>query len=248
LWHQREKLWRGARPEPDGSFRIERIPPGDVTLDVHAGAFPWVGLGEPSVEGGAVVDVGTVRLEPAGTLAGRLTGLRDGDAARVTLELEGGGTLLGGGGALHRDGRAFASGPLKAGRYTLRAAGDRVETATAECDVVAGRETRVELALRAAAMRRVVISAPAAGEPPYAVACEVQGGERTAWDGWTVLDAPGPRELRVSVAPGTYRLLIRDRYADERVLHDGTLEVHGDARDDVPRVVTLEAPAEPDGE
>lgn len=243
IWHQREKIWRGARPDRDGRFEIARIPPGDITLDVNPDRFPWVGLGEPSIEAGATLDVGTVRLAPGGSLRGRLVGLDEAVAARAEVWIEGAGTLLGDGAALRREGRSFTTGPLAAGRYTVRVAGEALQSSFVECDVRAGSETEVTLALLSAEVRRVTLVVPEGVLPSYALAFEVLDGERPVWDGWTSVVAAGPIDLVVSAPPGRYALRVRERYEPGRVLHLGPIDVGGPQGREPLRVV-LEAPAD----
>ncbi len=241
VWHQVHKIWRGARPGPDGRFLVANVPAGDVTVQVEAESFPAVGLGEPSVEPGEVVDLGTVRLVQGGVLRVVASGLSEEVARGVRVEIDGGGLQLGVG--LTRSGREFRSELLPPGRFDVHVEGDFVESLTVQGEVIAGRESTVRVPLRPAGMRVLRLEAPAGHEWPFAIEAELFAAERRVWNAWATLDSLEPVEFRVSAVPGSYRLVVRDRYAEPPArLYLGPFEITGFEGQDPPVVATLRPP------
>jgi RNA polymerase sigma-70 factor (ECF subfamily) len=208
LWHESAGLWRSFSVDgTSGALAIERVPEGDVRIEVRHADHPWSKLGTRRIHAGETVDLGELRLGEGGRVRGTLRGLPDELVSGVSV-LAGSATGHGESGVVHLRARDYETGPLTQGRHTLVFRGDHVRTHTAAVDVVAGSETIRDVELEACGMRRVVLRS--AGEPlPSWVGCSVFDAEgEHAWFGGGPT-SEGSVEVRVSVPPGSYELVSR---------------------------------------
>ena len=140
-----------------GAFRIGPYPPGDYQLSVRAPGFPTILLAG-HIEGGADWDVGSLQLEPGGTLRVDLVAdtaaslprhwmtVLEGDGIGVAEVDEVGGT-----------GRA---GPLRPGDYVLQLGGDGLANAQVPFAVRAGVETHLQMPVHAGVRALLTVAVP----------------------------------------------------------------------------------------
>ncbi|MBI1850512.1 MAG: sigma-70 family RNA polymerase sigma factor [Planctomycetes bacterium] len=156
LEHDERKLWRTFDTDSQtGRFEIAHVPPGTLSIDVRANNFPWRSLGSRAVTGGARIDLGVVRLGEGSRLRGRLLDASEERLVGTRIFVTGSDNRLAG--TVERRGRAIVSGPLAPGRHTLTISGDGLVDASRAFDVVAGEDTEVDVVLREAGTRRVVV-------------------------------------------------------------------------------------------
>ncbi len=208
LWHEGKELWRSFLVDgTSGELAVERVPAGPCSIEVRHPDFPWTDLGTRTVEAGATLDLGEIRFESCGRVRGTLRGVPEAVLAGIRPSLTGESNRSESG-VVHLTGREYRSGPLAPGRHVLAFAGDFVRTTTVSIEVVAGAEEVVDVELEPCGMRRVLLQIPP-GEPrPSWLGCSVFDPEGNhVWSGGKQPDGSGNAELRVSVAPGSYRLV-----------------------------------------
>jgi hypothetical protein len=158
---------RTLQSEPGtGRFEFERVPPGEYTLWIRAPGLPALPLGPRRIEPGESWELGELRFERPGTLVLRL---RRDDGAPVGRP------------GLHcrkLDSAAFdelvpdaagvaRSAPLAPGRYRLYVHGEGLVSDTRDVEIAAGRETLLELAIRAGVHVRLVFLDPPEAPPLF---------------------------------------------------------------------------------
>lgn len=199
--------WYGITPDQrNGRFEIARIPPGRLRVEVRSSEWPWLNAGDQEIQAGDRIDLGILKLQPPAFASGTITGGSIEDLARVSLHVYD--EEMHDVGQVEIRGRQFRSPPLAPGVYLLWLEAEGFETATAKLIVERGIDQLCDLTLRPAGVRRVMISTEEDAAPEWTW-CWVfdEAGERR-WK-WSGLVAKGGRELRVSLAPGTYRLEVK---------------------------------------
>lgn len=204
-WHdEAPHSWFGIVPRGDGSFEIERLPPGPVFVSVRSSAWPWRNVGRVEVEAGRRTEVGDVVLDRPAIVSGELRGLPEGyDPAALegrVLDEEWEPS-----GRLEFHGGRYRTSPLAPGIHHLRIEGDLLETRRFEVELTAGEDLRRDVELAPAGVRRVLLRSERDLSEAWVICQVVDAEDALRWRWAGEVPAEG-RELRVSVAPGSYRL------------------------------------------
>jgi hypothetical protein len=151
------RLWRSgspgdearARVSPDGAFRLGPLPAGTYFLELHLDGEPTLHLDGIAIRADETTDLGGLRFAAGGRIRARVV---DASGAPVSIEgdvtkedvavrsLDHAVTF-----SVRRDGEAFVSEELVAGRYLVTGG---VAGILEEAEVKAGETTSVDLALR----------------------------------------------------------------------------------------------------
>jgi hypothetical protein len=204
VWHETARMWRGFNSDAaDGSFVIERVPPGQCTVDVRAADRPWFHAGTLEVAGGAILDLGALRVAAGGRIEAAVR-LRDGTAPgelKVSVMKDN----REAGVAEAADGRLW-TGPLAAGEHVLVLTGDRIATRYVRADVQSGATTALEIELDRAALR--VLRFRFTKPPPdwYSVHV-IDATGRAVFGGSPAWNGP-QHEVRASVPAGDLTVLL----------------------------------------
>jgi len=141
-----------------GAFRIGPYPPGDYRLRVQAPGFPTILLRGRLDDGGADWDVGSLQLEPGGTLRVDLVADTTASLPRHWLNvLDGDGMGVA---QLDDDGGAARAGPLRPGDYVLQLGGDGLVNAQVPFAVSAGVETHLQVPVHAGVRALLTVTVP----------------------------------------------------------------------------------------
>jgi hypothetical protein len=206
VWHEAAQLWLQVQVErKTGRFELVRVPAGTLQLDVRSATHPWASLGKRDVAAGSVVDLGTIRLSEAGRVIGTLTGARDESLADVEISIADASPRQTG--HIVRKGREWSSNPLAPGKYTIFARGRGIVDAQATLEIVAGRDTRVELTVRDAESRPVRLAVePASGDEAWVTVAVMAPDGRMTCVRSAKPDHEGIARMDISVEPGTWKL------------------------------------------
>jgi hypothetical protein len=131
--------------DASGRFEFGPLPAGEWSIHGTAPGFPSLRSASARVATGATWDFGDLQLERGGTVVAQLTFAGVELDVRPTIELR---TANGATEPLALDGEQARSALVAPGRYTLVASGAGVAEVRRELEVVAGRETSVEVVLR----------------------------------------------------------------------------------------------------
>ncbi|MDA1222554.1 MAG: carboxypeptidase-like regulatory domain-containing protein, partial [Planctomycetota bacterium] len=208
VWHDDARVFREVVVDPaTGSFAFDPAPPGTCTVEVRSESHPWQRFAGQRLEPGRVTDLGDVVLAAGGRIEGSVAFEDGGAPTSLTLRFvdEAAGREVG---VATVDGGRFRSNPLPLGALTLVVEGEGVGA------------TRLPLPLDAATPFRVVDLRVTRGLP-VTLRVELPSGFvrpdrlaigliRDAEVIWTRgLGATSALEVQLSLAPGSYRALLR---------------------------------------
>lgn len=208
VWHDDVRVFREVVVDPaTGSFAFDPAPPGTCTVEVRSENHPWQRFAGQRLEPGRVTDLGDVILAAGGRIEGGVTFEDGGAPTALTLRFvdEAAGREVG---VATVDGGRFRSNPLPLGALTLVVEGEGVGA------------TRLPLTLDAATPFRVVDLRVTRGLPvtlrvelapgfvrPERLAIGVIRDAEVIWT--RGLGATSALEVQLSLAPGSYRALLR---------------------------------------
>ncbi|HEY0157178.1 MAG TPA: carboxypeptidase regulatory-like domain-containing protein [Thermoanaerobaculia bacterium] len=203
----------------DGSFTLENVPPGAMTVVANAPGYASGNLNVTVEEGKTLSDV-ELQLDAGIRLTGRVTGPNGSPLSDVSVRLE-----PSTGGAFAMRGMEMSATTDANGEYTLEALQAGEESVTfshpkylsASKDVtLKGRETRLDVQL--AAGQRVTGTVVTESGAPVAEAYVQAGG--SGWSGESArTNANGVFEME-GMTPGRYRFSARKSGVGEGVLED----------------------------
>jgi hypothetical protein len=146
VWHEELRLWRAIDLDREGAIAIADVPPGSLRLELRSREHPWLRLGRHTLAAGERLDLGTRTLALGGRIEGRLEGADDDALTSVACTLFD--PLTGReAGSIVREGRAFQSGPLAPGVYTLRIVGPGLATVERRVAIRAGLSEELSIRL-----------------------------------------------------------------------------------------------------
>ncbi|MGH7150660.1 MAG: carboxypeptidase-like regulatory domain-containing protein, partial [Planctomycetota bacterium] len=207
-WHAEDEAhsWYGITPDAgSGAFEIARVPPGHLLVTVRSADWAPLSLGPKEVKAGERIDLGILRLGAPGFLHGSLLGAADEDLDRLSLRiLDAEGEPAG---SVRRIGRTYRSSPLGPGSYTLLVKGDAFETVREPFTLGTGEDRGLDARLSPAGLMRVLLVAEKDLSEAWTWCRVLDGSGATRWTWGGRVPREG-REIRVSVAPGEYRLRV----------------------------------------
>jgi hypothetical protein len=149
----------------DGAFATATAPPGSYRVAMRIGEHGGVDLGEQTIAGGADVELGDVRVAPAGVLELRFVA-PDGRVGTASELRVFGPAATGGAVFESAPGGLWRSRPLSAGTYTLFAWGEDFARLRQQVVVAGDRTTVTDVPVEPAARVRFVLRLlEPAGEP-----------------------------------------------------------------------------------
>lgn len=207
VWHVERRMWRSFVSQgEEGMVLAQNVPPGTLELELRHPEHPWKPLGEQRIEAGATLDLGSVALEPSGSLRVRLSGLQGELYGGLTAALTN---------ASNRESAVarltpglLSAGPLACGEHRLLLGGDGVRQVRRSFRIEPGVETELGLVLEPCALREVVFSLPGGAARPKWISCTLHDTDgMLVWGGHADVTRE-PFLARVSAPPGTYRLVV----------------------------------------
>lgn len=207
MWHEERQLWRAFDTDGStGAFRIEDVPPGRVQIKVCPQRRPWRKLPTHQLQVGQELDLGRIEIAAGAVLTGRVRYAGGEPPAQLALQLL---DRTGNEAAVvHYADGVYRSGAVHDGTYRLHVSGDRVRWMFRDVRVSGGQADIVDLEVGRAALRVVEVDWPAGVERPRFLQLHAYAGAAPApvWTGG--IGNAGPLRFRVSVPPGSYRLVL----------------------------------------
>ncbi|MCA8967204.1 MAG: carboxypeptidase regulatory-like domain-containing protein [Planctomycetes bacterium] len=204
LWHHEFREFVSATADADGRFRIDRVPPG--TLDVQIslpGHAAWSRQGV-AVLAGETTDLGELTLRAAGALSGTVVG-PDGQppaalvVSVITKEQRLVGTYSGG---------VYRVDDVPAGKHRLQVQGPGVAGASFEVEVRPGVEVERKIVLDVGVERRIQIDVPEEARGFVSLLLR-RKNEPMSWYAGQVVAAARTAEFLACMAPGDYEVVAR---------------------------------------
>lgn len=199
VWHRGMRRTARTTAGTDGTFRVERVPPGTVDVSIELPGNVAANRFDLPVTGGPDTDLGVIELGLAAAIHGTVTG-PDGQPPeqlevfvmtkeqRLVAEYSGG---------------TYRIGSLPPGRHELQVQGRGVAAATFPIEVPAGVELQQDLQLQAGVPRRFVVQAPAAAGSYLSFGLRRADGAHQWISGQARRDAAS-LEFVAWMAPGNY--------------------------------------------
>lgn len=217
LW-QRGSLetgcWGRTIDPRTGRFEIGPVPPGEYHVDVRSDDRTCLGLDAQRLAPCERLDLGTLRIQDPGEL--RMTARRPSDGGIGALAVglrDPKGWSIGSWrvDAPTPDGLFRVAVPnLAPGRYVVRVRDCEFAPLDRAFAAEPGRTTSLDLELAPGVVRTLVFASPSTAAPPASIRFLVKSaGDPRVLDEQLAFAGSEPREHRVSLAPGTYRVEAR---------------------------------------
>jgi hypothetical protein len=184
-----------------GAFRVGPLPPADYEIVIEAKGWPAVRIGRKSVEPGAELDLGTIRLVVAGSASLKV---KRADGAPVVncwgeVYAEDGAMVA----SLAAEDDVAKTGPLAPGRYRARVEASRsaseLRVAIVPFEVQGGKDREVEAILAAATSRMFRATVADGSEAPGDVRYVLRDAA-----GAVIRDGTYRAVVGLPLVPGTY--------------------------------------------
>jgi len=202
------RSWGGPATQSsmDGTFRFPGVQDGEYAVRTEASGFAGSTGEERVTVAGAPVDGVEIRLDPGGTIVGKVSGLAPERFAEVAVSADGS-SMFGGGAGVDREGNYFLE-HVRAGTHSVVAElSGSARQARCQATLEAGAtETRCDLVFESG----ITLSGRALqGERPVAGASLFANGQDLRHTGMTETDNEGRFSME-GLEPGTYDLRLQD--------------------------------------
>ncbi len=208
VWHDDARVFREVVVDPaTGRFAFEPAPPGTCTVEIRSESHPWQRREGMRLAPGRVTDLGDIVLAAGGRIEGSVT-FEDGGAP-TALQLrfvdESVGREVG---VATVDGGRFRSNPLPLGALTLVVEGEGIAAARLPMPLDAAQPYRVvDLRVTRGVPVTLRVELPPGFARPERLALGVLRDREVVWT--RGLGASAGLEVQLSLAPGSYRALLR---------------------------------------
>jgi hypothetical protein len=208
VWHDDARVFREVVVDPtSGRFAFEPAPPGTCTVEIRSESHPWQRRDGLRLAPGSVTDLGDIVLAAGGRIEGTVT-FEDGGAPtalqlrfvdeRVGREV----------GVATVDGGRFRTNPLPLAALTLVVEGEGIAAARLPVPLDAAQPYRVvDLRVTRGVPVTLRVELPPGFARPERLALGVLRDREVVWT--RGLGASAGLEVQLSLAPGSYRALLR---------------------------------------